>query len=66
MSIHSEIMDKSPEKKYLEDLCAERWNKMSNPCKGCKYRFPLNDTSRCCIFPSVPRDWAFLESKWES
>ena len=59
MSIHTEI--EGPEKKYLEDLCDSRWDKMKNPCKGCKYRYPLNDNSRCCIFPSIPRDWVFLE-----
>ena len=59
MSIHTEI--EGPEKKYLEDLCDSRWDKMKNPCKDCKYRYPLNNDSRCCIFPSIPRDWAFLE-----
>ena len=53
MSIHTEI--EGPEKKYLENLCDSRWDKMK------KYRYSLNNDSRCCIFPSIPRDWAFLE-----
>ena len=44
MSIHTEI--EGPEKKYLEDLCDSRWDKMKNPCKGCKYRYSLNNDSR--------------------
>ena len=63
MSIHSDIKDNSPEKKFIEDLCDTRWTKMKNPCKGCKYRYPIENPSRCCIFPSIPRDWRFLENR---
>lgn len=63
MSVHSEITDNSPEKKFLENLCTERLEKMRKPCKGCKYRYPIEDGFRCCIFPTVPRDWLFLENR---
>ena len=62
MSIHSEIMDGSPEKKFVENLCSDRWARMSNPCKSCKFRYPIeDDEGRCCIFPTCPRDWAMFE-----
>lgn len=44
MSIHTEI--NGPEKKYLEDLCNTRWGKMKQPCKGCKYRYPLSSRKK--------------------
>jgi hypothetical protein len=62
MSKHSEIVDNSPEKRYLECFCRDRWGRMSDPCRGCKYRYPLESSDgRCCIFPSVPKDWALFE-----
>lgn len=59
MSVHTEIS--GPEKKYLEDLCDARWNKMRQPCKHCKYRYPLDNDLHCCVFPTIPRDWSLLE-----
>ena len=65
MSMHSEVMDNSPEKKFVEDLCTERWTKMKNPCKGCRYRYPVtDDDSRCCIFMTCPRDWKKFEPRF--
>ena len=62
MSIHSEVEDYSLEKAYIENMCSDRWTRMKNPCKGCRYRYPLKDNSgRCCIFPTCPLDWASLE-----
>ena len=58
MSIHSEIEDNSPEMRFVFKLCADRWEKMRYPCKGCRYRYPVKDDElRCCIFPTCPRDW---------
>ena len=58
MSVHSEIEDDSPEMRFVIKLCADRWKRMNNPCKGCRYRYPVNDGElRCCIFPTCPRDW---------
>ena len=63
MSIYSEIKDNSLEKNFIENLCDERWNKMKYPCKGCKYRYPIKDNLRCCIFPTVSRDWTLFENR---
>ena len=62
MSVHSEITDHSPEKKFIADLCSNRWMNMKNPCKGCRYRYPISeDDDRCCMFPTCPRDWQAFE-----
>lgn len=61
MSIHSEIPVNSPEEKFLGRLCDMRWEKMKNPCKQCKYRYPIEDSTRCCIFPTLPRDWCYFK-----
>lgn len=61
MSIHSEVMDNSPEKAYIENLCSDRRTRMAAPCKGCRYRYPVKDDSgRCCIFPTCPSDWGSI------
>ena len=39
---------------------------MKYPCKGCKYRYPIKDNLRCCMFPTVPRDWALFENRDEA
>ena len=61
MSIHSEIPVNSPEGKFLESLCDTRWEKMKDPCKGCKYRYPIENPMRCCIFPALPKDWRYFK-----
>ena len=66
MSIHSEIQNNSPEKNFIKNLCNERWNKKKHPCKGCKYRYPIKDNLRCCMFPTVPRDWTRFENRDEA
>lgn len=63
MSRHSEILSNSPEKNFIENLCNERWDKMKYPCKGCKYRYPIKDDLRCCMFPTIPKDWAQYENR---
>lgn len=63
MSIHSEVSDNSPAKKFIEDLCLNRWEKMKSPCKGCKYRCPVKDSVSCCVFATIPKDWAFHEGR---
>lgn len=62
MSIHSTV-DNEIAKKYIVELCEARWKKMTYPCKGCKYRFPINDGANCCIFESIPRDWSRMEGR---
>ena len=61
MSIHSEIPVNSPEGKFLESLCDTRREKMKDPCKGCKYRYPIENPMRCCIFPTLPKDWRYFK-----
>lgn len=62
MSIHSEVSS-NVAKQFIENLCEQRWRKMKDPCKGCKYRFPVKDEVNCCIFATVPRDWSTLENR---
>ena len=62
MSIHSEVSDEIA-RKFIEDLCEDRWKRMPNPCKSCKYRFPVKDEINCCIFATIPRDWAAFENR---
>lgn len=62
MSIHSEVSDERA-RTFIENLCETRWNKIKNPCKGCKYRFPVKDEVNCCIFATIPRDWAIFENR---
>ena len=62
MSIHSTVENKVA-KNFIENLCEARWKKMAYPCKGCKYRFPINDGVNCCIFASIPKDWPVMEGR---
>lgn len=62
MSIHSEISNKEV-KSFIINLCDQRWETMRKPCKGCRYRRPIDDDIMCCMFPTVPRDWPIMEKE---
>lgn len=62
MSIYTEIIDHEV-KSYITELCDTRWRKMSAPCKGCRYRTPIDDGVSCCMFLTLPRDWPLFEKE---
>lgn len=45
--------------KNIMSLCACRFERMSDPCKGCIYRnrWAQKDDYQTCIFDNCPRDW---------
>lgn len=63
MSIHSEIPVNSPEGKFLESLCDTRWEKMKDPCKGCKYRYPIENPRGVVYFRHYQKIGVTLNSK---
>lgn len=47
-------------KKELKSLCTDRFNRFSQPCKHCPYRWfdgTGNKFAQTCIFDNCPIDW---------
>lgn len=64
MRMDSMIVEGSEEEKYIMNMCENRWKTKKQPCRGCKYRYPLPENKlRCCIFPTTPNLWGMYREK---
>lgn len=66
--IHAKVSMEIAIRNELIEYCEKRFDKFSDPCKGCRYRSTLlvDDDVPGCVFSNCPRDWDELEPLNES